>query len=358
MIKKVFKQMHLWLSVPFGLIVTLICLSGAILIFEKDFGHIGQANVVSNGNKPLPLDSILNSTAAFLAGSNQIVGVTTYPDSEHAYKVMLAKPAMAALWVDQYTGNVIGKYERAKIFKLASSAHRRLFGKSRAHGAFGAKTGKLIIGIASISLLLIIFSGLIVWWPAKGNVKNKLTISTDKGCYRFWFDFHCVGGVLSTLVLIICIITGLNWSFGWYRTALYSTLGSKVSKSTIHKTPAENFIVWENAYNAIKSVNPDSEIRIYQGDVDVVEGGFGNQQAYKTYRFDSKDGKITTILPYSEKERSNHIKGWIYTLHVGSWAAWISKIFYLLCVIIGATLPISGYYLWIKRLIKRKHRES
>ncbi len=41
MIKTVFKQLHLWLSIPFGLVVTLICLSGAILIFERDFGHIG-----------------------------------------------------------------------------------------------------------------------------------------------------------------------------------------------------------------------------------------------------------------------------------------------------------------------------
>ena len=304
MIKKVFKQLHLLLSVPFGLIVTLICLSGAILIFERDFGHIGQAEVASNGKKPLQLDSILKSTEAYLAGSNQIVGVTTYPDSEHAYKVMLAKPAMAALWVDQYSGAVIGKYERAEIFKLASSAHRRLFGKSKAEGAFGAKIGKLMIGITTISLMLIIISGLIVWWPKKGNFKNKFIISTDKGFYRFW-------------------------------------------------TPAENFPAWQKAYNGIKSVNTDEEIRIYQGEVDVVAGGFGNQQAYKTYSFDSETGRITGIIPYSEKDKSNHIKGWIYTLHVGSWAGWISKILYLICVLIGALLPISGYYLWIKRLIRK-----
>ena len=100
----------------------------AILIFEIDFGHIGQAEVVSNGKTPLQLDSILKSTEAYLAGSNRIVGVTTDPDSEHAYKVMLAKPAMAALWVNQYTGEVIGKYQRAEIFKYFSF---RLYPNSR-----------------------------------------------------------------------------------------------------------------------------------------------------------------------------------------------------------------------------------
>lgn len=123
--KTVFRQLHLWLSVPFGLIIVLMCLSGAILLFERDFGHIGQVE-----------------------GKNKIVGVTAYPDADHAYKIFSETPAMAAIWVDQYTGEVIGKYERVKIFKLASAAHRRLFGKSKADGAYGAKTGKInhIIG--------------------------------------------------------------------------------------------------------------------------------------------------------------------------------------------------------------------
>lgn len=359
MIKKISKQLHLWLSVPFGLVVTLICLSGAILIFEKDFGHIGQAKVSSNGRIPLPLDSILKSTETHLDGNNRIVGVTTYPDSEHAYKVMLAKPAMAALWVNQYTGKVIGKYERAEIFKLASAAHRRLFGKSKAEGAFGAKTGKLIIGITSISLLLIILSGLIVWWPSKGQLKNRLTISTDKGSYRFWFDFHSVGGVISTLVLVICIITGLNWSFGWYRTAFYTTLGTEAPKSSSHKTLAENFAAWETAYSLILSENRQNEIRMYQNEADVIIGGWGNQQAATTYKINPDNGMIKEVIPYMDKSESNRIKGWIYSLHIGSWLGWVTKIVYLLCVIIGAILPISGYYLWIKRLtIKRNHRES
>ncbi|MDE6638105.1 MAG: PepSY domain-containing protein, partial [Muribaculaceae bacterium] len=346
---------HLWLSVPFGLIFTLMCLSGAILIFERDFGHIGQAEVSPMGREPLELDAILTSVKEQIPQNKKITGVTTYADNSHAYKVMLDKPAMAAVWVDQYTGKVIGEYERAKIFKVASSAHRRLFGKSKAEGAFGAKTGKLTIGITSLVAVFILLSGLVIWWPAKGTWRRKLSISTKHGSYRFWYDFHCVGGFLTSIILLLCVLTGLSWSFGWYRTAVYSTFGSTLPKPSLHKTPAENFSAWQIAYNGIKSVNPDSEIRMYQGEADVVENGAGNQQAYKTYQLDSYNGKIIAIIPYSEKEKSNHIKGWIYTLHVGSWAGWFSKILYLICVLIGALLPISGYYLWIKRLIRKNH---
>lgn len=358
MLKNIFRQIHLWLSVPLGLIVVIICLSGALLIFERDFGHIGQTAVESNGRTPLPMDSILNSAQRYLGDSNQIVGVTTYPDSEHAYKVMLAKPAMAAIWVNQYTAEVLGNYERPAIFKLASAAHRRLFGKSKAEGAFGAKSGKLAIGITTIALLLIIISGLVIWWPGKGQVKKKFTISTTKGNYRFWYDFHCVGGAISALVIIVCILTGLNWSFGWYRKALYCTLGTGVAKTTSHKTPAENFPVWAVVYEKLSSEYPDKEIRIYQNEADIVIGGNGNQQATDTYEINPDNGEITSIVSYKDKAESNHIKGWIYSLHVGSWLGWFTKIIYLICVLIGVILPVTGYYLWIKRLILKKHHKA
>ena len=34
--KKAFRKIHLWLSVPFGLIITVICFSGAALVFEDE----------------------------------------------------------------------------------------------------------------------------------------------------------------------------------------------------------------------------------------------------------------------------------------------------------------------------------
>lgn len=43
--KKIFRQIHLWLSVPFGLIISLICFSGAMLVFENDFPEPGVPRI-------------------------------------------------------------------------------------------------------------------------------------------------------------------------------------------------------------------------------------------------------------------------------------------------------------------------
>ena len=37
--KKLFRDIHLWLSVPFGVFITLICFSGSMLVFEKEISE-------------------------------------------------------------------------------------------------------------------------------------------------------------------------------------------------------------------------------------------------------------------------------------------------------------------------------
>ena len=34
--KKFFRKLHLWVSVPFGIVITITCFTGALLVFEKE----------------------------------------------------------------------------------------------------------------------------------------------------------------------------------------------------------------------------------------------------------------------------------------------------------------------------------
>ena len=42
---KLFRKIHLWLSVPFGIIITLVCFSGAMLIFEPEITRAIKSDV-------------------------------------------------------------------------------------------------------------------------------------------------------------------------------------------------------------------------------------------------------------------------------------------------------------------------
>ncbi|MDE6437755.1 MAG: PepSY domain-containing protein [Muribaculaceae bacterium] len=353
---KTSRRLHLWFSVPVGLIITLICLSGAVLVFERDLGTRHQSSVQPLGTPALPLSVILEAARASAPEGVDITGVTVYPDPEKAYKVSLSKPPMAAIWVNQYTGEVIGNYSRAGIFKLASSAHRRIFDKSKTAGNTRG-TGRLIVGISTLALLVILITGLILWWPRdRAKLRKRFSMPLHKGPKAFWHAVHVNLGFFITAILLVCAVTGLTYSFPWFRSGFYSTFGAELPKSSRNTAKAENLTAWDSAFAVVSAQNSGKEIRFYQGKADVVLGGWGNQQATDTYRFDTETGTITDLTPYATKDRATKIKGWIYSLHSGAWGGLFSKILYCLAMIIGASLPLTGYYLWVVRLRKKKHR--
>ena len=67
--KKAFRKIHLWLSVPFGILITLICFSGAMLVFEKEVTQWVRPqvfNVDPQGRQPLPMDEVVSRVSATL----------------------------------------------------------------------------------------------------------------------------------------------------------------------------------------------------------------------------------------------------------------------------------------------------
>ena len=63
-------------------------------------------------------------------------------------------------------------------------------------------------------------------------------------------------------------------------------------------------------------------------------------------------GEFTETSLYQHQDKSGKIRGWIYSVHVGNWGGMFTRILTFIAALLGAALPLTGYYLWIKRLIK------
>lgn len=59
--------------------------------------------------------------AATLPDSVSVTGVTASSAPERAWQVNLSKPRRASVYVDQYTGEIKGKYERAPFSRPCSA---------------------------------------------------------------------------------------------------------------------------------------------------------------------------------------------------------------------------------------------
>ena len=177
--KKLFRKIHLWLSVPFGILITLICFSGAMLVYEKEITEWCRPDL---------------------------------------YFVQTVK----------------GQSEKLPFFSAMLSLHRWLMGAAQSASG-GMSVGKFLVGLSTLMMVIILLTGLLMWLTNRHKPLTKsLTISFTKGWPRFWHDLHVAGGIYATILLLAMSLTGLTWSFGWYRTGFYSLFGVEASAEGGH----------------------------------------------------------------------------------------------------------------------------
>ena len=455
-----FRKFHLWVSVPFGIVITITCFTGALLVFEKEITALCSDDVtaVTPVGEPLPLNVIADKVDATLPADVDVKGVVVSSSPDEAYRVNLSKPKKAAVYVNQYTGEVIGKDERLPFFRTVFRLHRWLMDSNPGEGkVFG---GKMIVGASTLAFVVILLTGLVIWWPRNRKMlKNRLQIALRKGKNRFWYDLHVAGGFYALLLLLVMALTGLTWSFEWYRNGTYALFGAGEAKETAvveRKAPtrvetpvcpgscrdctlpvcvnnaeskntavesgraagwnvdaitaatnvtdtkyvdaepalsvadidgvtaatvvdaqsgatamtdgnsgatslvaalqATEFDSWQQAYEEVVAMVPHFEtITVSAGAVSVKVSKYGNMRAADKYMFDEENGAITSVELYKDSARKGKLSGWLYSLHTGSWGGLLTRVLYFLAALFGATLPLTGYYLWIKRLYG-KHR--
>lgn len=422
--KRIFREIHLWLSVPFGLIITLICFSGATMVYEKEITEWCQSDlyhVKEVKAEAIPLDSLMQIAAASLPEDVTITGVTVSDDAQRPYQVSLSKPRRASMFIDQYTGEIKGQYSRLPFFDTMFHLHRWLLGEAQSASG-GMSAGKWLVGTSTLVLVFILLTGILMWLTNRHKpLAKSLTISVSHGWGRFWHDLHVAGGIYATIFLLAIALTGLTWSFNWYRTGFYAMCGVEASAEGYHgggashggnadaSTHSHNhddathnahgnrggedaeqgrshrygaeavsetaegrgqsqeerhqrspYIHWQKVLDRVAAENPGyRQITVNAEAAEVVPEGRMSLRATDKYKYD-RSGEITGVRPYSTQDNSAKVRSAIYTIHVGSWGGHITRFITFLAALLGATLPLTGYYLWIRRLTnkhKNKHHE-
>ncbi len=285
---KLIKKLHLWLAVPFGIIITLTCFSGAMLVFEPEITaalHPDIYYIKSSAGTPMSVEEVEEAAWLQLPDDVDVREVKTFDDPTRTYQVLTDEGRHTSVFFDQYAGKITGRYEREAFFMTMFKMHRWLMGSGRGEDG-EILWGKLTVGISTAMFAITLITGLCLWVPrARRGLGSSLRLRTDKGRRGFWKSFHVAGGVYMFLPLMAMALTGLTWSFGWYRTVFYALCGAEA-------------------------------------------GGHGHGHG------------------------ADPLRGLIYAIHTGAFGGTTTRILWFTVALLGASLPVTGYYLWIKRRIK------
>ena len=286
------RKLHLWLSLPFGILFSLVCLTGAILVFEKEItAAIAPAPAE---NAPAEPTAVAATPAAPDAtprheGDRQhhragrpesghrptSAQTAETPAAQHAATPQTSTP-QAAAGRGQH-----GRPQALPFFREVRKLHRWLLDAPAKKGE--GSVGKWLVGVSAIMMVIVLISGIVMWVPRRaGQLKPRLTLNLRQGWRRAFHDSHVSLGIYTVVFLLLMALTGLTWSFGWYRSM---------------------------AYGLFESFMPADEVR--------------------------------------------HL---FYSLHTGQWGGIVTKTIYFLSALCGALLPWSGYWMWLHHRKHRASR--
>jgi len=387
--KVFFRRIHLYLSLAAGLVILICCLTGAILVFEKDLQMAINKDryYVAKGEQRLSLDQ-LSKTVKQHFPEMKINGVKVYEDPARsvefsaspapkkekkteappAGKGKTAAPAGRqpgfTIFVNPYTGAVLEKYSyRETFFYQVFALHRWLLGGDKS-------IGKYIVGISTLIFLFILITGIILWWPkTKKILKQRLTVKWDANWKRVNHDFHLVFGFYSAIFLFIFAFTGLAWSFEWFNKGIYTVTNSSMKPPTPPKSVyADNAdrITFDAALASAKTIHSDvvfynvsaPKDSLETFNVSVLPADAVHESATSAVYIDQYSGRVAGQLAFADRNLGARVRSSFKPIHTGSIWGTPSKIIAFIVCLLGVTFPITGVIMWINRTRKSKKKSG
>ena len=372
--RKLFNDIHLWMGIASGIILFLVCLSGTLYTFRTEVEEMLEPSKyqveLPEGAKRLTVEEMVTSVRQELGGSVAYVEIPE--DESRAYTLNIKKSPEerrgTRYLVNPYTAEVLGSSEgpATGFFMTMFRLHRWLL--------MDSSVGGIIVGSATIVFAFLLLTGLVLWWPKKlKHWKQGLKVKTNGNWKRLNHDLHNSLGFYAFLLLLVMSLTGLCWSFNWYRSGLSTVLGAEVfggrrEKPMLSDTSAVGGATLSVA-DFIALANQEFP---YSGDVRVVlpasaegavvinkyETGFFAPSVSDEVQFDQYNGAVLKVERFSEKPLNAQIASSIKPLHTGEIFGTFSKILYFFACLIATSLPITGTIIWINKLRKKAKKKQ
>ncbi|MEQ5805979.1 PepSY domain-containing protein [Alteromonas sp. NFXS44] len=362
--RKVHRRIHLWLGLSVGILFTVIALSGAILVFynELDSALNLPASQSQHAATSPDYDTALKTLRAAYPDKNRswrfevtndagVIPARYYNPKETAGEDFA--PMMVWLTADGTTvlrRDFWGQYFVTWIYNL----HFRLLLGS---------TGGIIVGYLGLACTYLLISGLIAWWPKRGQWARQLRFKRKANKIGLLYDWHKTLGLFSAIPLLLLCVTGVMLAlpkesrfvlepvFGQSQFANFASENATSAPPVI--SPAQALAIAKQVLPASKGAwieTPDAggsrahyRIRLQ------VSGDPSRRFPHSYVYIDGVSGKVLEVFDYQIQGATNTIMNWLHPLHDGTYFTLAGRILWLLTGMLTLGLFVLGIWRWMLR---------
>lgn len=352
--KKIIKKLHLYLALTLGMPLIIQGISGAILVFEKE---IKQAKYQISAGEKQQLSKIIFTakqevenefglgfeTLGIKFNQAAFVRFSKKNSKENLNKEIVIDPVSLKILAIKNPDN--------DFFRLTKKFHESLLIKG--------EIGKNIVGIYGFVLLFMAISGVILWYPKKGNFKRSIAFKfSDKG-KKFHRDLHSAIGFYLAIPMFLIAFSGIYFIYpNFVKSLILLQEKEKIQCKILQKNSEKTKIISVDEALNFAKINyddltftslPTKDNRCYRFNFVTKKNTPQN-----IIFVDKFDGKILSNELYENFSFRKKIIAWQHILHVGEEFGIFSKVINFLVGISFILFFITGIYLWLLKKRKAK----
>jgi uncharacterized iron-regulated membrane protein len=378
-IKAALLQVHSILGLALALVLTVIGLTGAIMSFEDEIGASLNAGIMRVEARSTPMLTPDGLIARLQAAHDlgKVSAVTMTSDPSAAVRIRFARDEggsrPSSVYVDPYDARVLGSPRGEAFFATVRKLHRWLLLPGDAKGY-----GRQVTGVVAIGLIVMLISGIVLRWPRRaGSVKIWLKPNLALRGRGFHWSLHSVVGTWVLVIYLVMALTGLWYSFDWYKNGVTwllsrpSAVAAPMQPKMQPKSPRgagtgagateAGPLALDRAWSAFLHEQGSrfataqltlpaagTVVRIRSWARDASHDG-----ARDEFRIDAVTGRLVSSEIYADKSIGERILASVLDIHRGSIFGWPGQLLFMVAAALMPLFMVTGLMLYLSR---RKHR--
>jgi len=372
--------LHLWLGLITGIIMVIVCVTACIWVFQDEITAymLEPETRVSYQEKPVlspaQLQQIVNEKFP-----GKKVSYASYQQGRAIYLGLgEGRRGGTSLRINPYTGEIISVKERKEgevdFFRFILNGHRFLW--------LPYEIGRPIVNYSTLIFVITLISGIVLWWPKKWNKSTReksFTIKWKGTFKRVNYDLHNVLGFYSLFIVFAIACTGMVYGIEWFSKGLYWTTSGGNTLPGFVRHESDSLQLGKNytpqqamdiAWNKVLAKHPDAKGFYYnfpdtsrpKATINITiypsVGKYYNNVSYAFDQHTVKEMPKHEVYGARFEDASFGVKlrKMNYDIHVGSILGLPGKVIAFFAALIGASLPITGFIIWIGK--KKKGRKK
>jgi uncharacterized iron-regulated membrane protein len=371
-------QIHMWVGLILGLLLALLGLSGSILVYDDAIGEfLAPVPHASAQGEALPLSKIVETARGAAGRGAMQIALAREPGDPVSVRVTQGRAegrgegrrerrtpegagaqagpprqqSATQIFIDPVSGAVLGS-RKAQLPPILAFSHQL-------HGNFlMGREGRQFVGWLGVAMLALGVTGLVLWWPKRGQWKYAFLVRQTAKGLRFHRELHAATGIWIFVVFMVVSFSGVVIAFpNTFGLAGGGQAGGGVTfnpREGPEIAPVEGGVAMgaDEALAMARSAMPDAAPTSISLPVRPDRTVMVNMLAHGAV------GATVYIDPWraqvvAKRDPSENFLAWQRPLHQGSGLGAIWKALVFLSGLVPALFVVTGVIMWLKK--RKRH---